>query len=143
MEIQRRIRFNFKFGSDLFLTRSAGPQPYENWSEPRPKEFKPEVFDVIAESGIHVSAAAVVVAEYEDVASQIETVIGGADTAVNPSQAREQKRAFDWLEVPSELLIFPGEEHEIPKPSSTRTRLEAEVAWFDHYLLGKPLPKPK
>ena len=70
-------------------------------------------------------------------------IIGGADTAVSPSQAREQKRAFDWLEVPSELLVFPGEEHEISKPSSTRTRLEAEVAWFDHYVLGKPLPKSK
>lgn len=70
-------------------------------------------------------------------------MIGGADTAVSPAQAREQKRAFDWLEVPSELLIFPGDVHELIKPSSTRTRLEAEVAWFDHYVLGKPLPKAK
>jgi dipeptidyl aminopeptidase/acylaminoacyl peptidase len=69
--------------------------------------------------------------------------IGAADERVNPEQAKEQKRALDWLEVPNELLMFPGEGHNFSKPSNQRIRLEAELAWLDHYILGKPLPKPK
>ena len=66
--------------------------------------------------------------------------IGGADERVNPEQAREEKRAFNRLRVPSELLVFPGERHRFFKPSNKRIRLEAQTAWFDHYLLGAPLP---
>lgn len=69
--------------------------------------------------------------------------IGAADERVNPAQAREQQRALNWLRVPNELLMFPGEGHNFSKPSNQRIRLEAEIAWLDHYILGKPLPKPK
>ncbi len=80
-------------------------------------------------------------------AAEIKTptmiIIGADDDVVSPGQASEQHRALDRLGVPNELLLFPGEGHFFKKPSNMRIKLEAEIAWFDHYLLGKPLPKSK
>lgn len=65
--------------------------------------------------------------------------IGGADRRVPTSQGYELYRALVWLEVPSRLLVFPGEPHGFQKPSHKRTKVRAEIAWLDHYLLGEPL----
>ena len=67
--------------------------------------------------------------------------IGGADRRVPTSQAQEMYRALSRGGVPCELLIFPGEGHVLSKPSHRRTKVEAELAWLDYYLLGKPRPK--
>ncbi|MFC1528804.1 S9 family peptidase [Candidatus Latescibacterota bacterium] len=66
---------------------------------------------------------------------------GGADRNVPTSQGYEFYRALVRLDVPTELLVFPGEEHGFQKPSHKLTKVKAQIAWLDHYILGKPLPK--
>jgi dipeptidyl aminopeptidase/acylaminoacyl peptidase len=66
--------------------------------------------------------------------------IGGADRRVPTSQAQEMYRALVRVGAPCQLLIFPGEGHVLSKPSHRKTKVEAELVWLDHYLLGKPLP---
>jgi dipeptidyl aminopeptidase/acylaminoacyl peptidase len=65
---------------------------------------------------------------------------GGNDRGVPTMQGYEVYRALVRLEVPTELLVFPGEGHVFRKPSHKLTKVRAELAWFDHYLLGRPLP---
>lgn len=67
--------------------------------------------------------------------------IGGSDRRVPTSQAHEMYRALVRVGVRSQMLIFPGEGHVLGKPSHRRTKVEAELVWFDHYILGKPLPE--
>jgi dipeptidyl aminopeptidase/acylaminoacyl peptidase len=62
---------------------------------------------------------------------------GDADRVVPTSQGYEGYRSLVWLGVPTELLIFPDEGHVFRKPSHKRTKVMAELAWFDKYLLGK------
>jgi dipeptidyl aminopeptidase/acylaminoacyl peptidase len=66
--------------------------------------------------------------------------IGGSDRRVPTAQAHEMYRAVVRAGAPCQLLIFPGEGHVLSKPSHRRTKVEAEMAWLDHYILNKPLP---
>lgn len=67
---------------------------------------------------------------------------GEEDRQLSVSQAREMQRALNRLRVPNALLVFPNEGHgNWTKASIGLTYREATIAWFDHYLLGKPLPK--
>lgn len=68
---------------------------------------------------------------------------GDADRVCATSQSYELYRSLVWLGIPTELLVFPGEEHVFQKPSHKRTKVKAEIAWLDHYLLGTPLPDIK
>lgn len=70
-------------------------------------------------------------------------VTGGSDRRVPTHQSYELYRTLVWLGVPTELLVLPGEGHLIKKPSHRLTKVKAEIAWLDHYLLGKPLPEFK
>jgi dipeptidyl aminopeptidase/acylaminoacyl peptidase len=65
---------------------------------------------------------------------------GGKDDIVNPSQSEELATALAADGVPYRLLLFPGEGHMFARPADKRLKLEAEIAWMDHYLLGRPLP---
>lgn len=65
---------------------------------------------------------------------------GGKDEIVNPSQSQEFATALAANGVPYRLLLFPGEGHMFARPSDKRSKLEAEIAWMDHYLLGRPFP---
>ena len=67
---------------------------------------------------------------------------GGDDTTVSPAQARAQHDCLNEMDVPNVLLEFPRVGHTFGAPSVRIAMLEAELAWFDHYLLGKPLPPP-
>lgn len=64
--------------------------------------------------------------------------VGADDTVTPPSQSQEMARALSYLNVPNKLTIYPGEGHVFYKPSNQLKRLTDELAWFDHYLLGKP-----
>jgi dipeptidyl aminopeptidase/acylaminoacyl peptidase len=66
---------------------------------------------------------------------------GGNDRGVPTMQGYELYRALVRLKVPTELIVFPGEGHIFRKPSHKLTKVRAELAWFDHYLLGRPLPR--
>jgi len=68
---------------------------------------------------------------------------GGADRRVPTSQGYELYRSLVRLGVPCEFLVFPGEDHWFQKPSHKMAKVKAEIAWLDHYLLGKPLPELK
>ncbi|MFN2397207.1 MAG: prolyl oligopeptidase family serine peptidase [Gemmatimonadaceae bacterium] len=62
---------------------------------------------------------------------------GDADGVVPTSQGYEAYRSLVWLGVPTELLVFPDEGHVFRKPSHKVTKVEAELAWFEKYLLAK------
>jgi dipeptidyl aminopeptidase/acylaminoacyl peptidase len=68
---------------------------------------------------------------------------GEADRVCATSQSYELYRALVRQGVSTEFLVFPGEEHIFQKPSHKLTKVKAEIAWLDHYLLGTPLPDIK
>lgn len=65
-------------------------------------------------------------------------LISGERDGDSPRQGDELYRALLARGVPVEHLIFPGEGHVFSKPSHKRTKMRAEISWFEHYLLGKP-----
>lgn len=65
-------------------------------------------------------------------------IISGERDGDAPRQGDELYRALLARGVPVEHLIFPGEGHVFSKPSHKRTKMRAEISWFEHYLLGKP-----
>ncbi len=72
---------------------------------------------------------------------RIETptlIIAGERDGDAPRQADELYRGLKARGVPVEYLIFPGEGHVFNRPSHKRTKMRAEISWFEHYLLGKP-----
>ncbi|MFC5860918.1 S9 family peptidase [Acidicapsa dinghuensis] len=51
------------------------------------------------------------------------------------------------LNVPTELIVYPGQFHGFTRPSFIRDRYERWMAWYDHYVKGlnvpaTPAPKP-
>ncbi|MBX7221040.1 MAG: S9 family peptidase [Blastocatellia bacterium] len=70
-------------------------------------------------------------------------VAGGADRRVPLGQSQELYRTLVRLGVPAELLVFPGEGHLFRKPSHKKTKIRAEMAWLNHYLLDEPFPTDK
>jgi len=65
-------------------------------------------------------------------------IVAGERDGTAPAQASELYRDLVWRGVPAEILLFPGERHIFTKPSHQRTKIRAELSWFEHYLLGKP-----
>jgi len=62
-------------------------------------------------------------------------LMGGADDMNVPLLNSEQLyQALRRLGVPTELVIYPGQEHGIRKPSYVKVRYERYVAWYDRYL---------
>ena len=62
-------------------------------------------------------------------------LMGGADDMNVPLLNSEQLyQALRRLGVPTELVIYPGQEHGIRKPSYVKDRYERYVAWYDRYL---------
>jgi dipeptidyl aminopeptidase/acylaminoacyl peptidase len=47
-------------------------------------------------------------------------------------------QALKTLNVPTELVIYPGAHHAIHRPSYQRDRLQRYVAWYDRYLKAPP-----
>jgi len=64
------------------------------------------------------------------------TLFMGGDKDFNvPIIGGEQMyQALRSMEVPTQLIIYPGEHHFLSKPSFIRDRLERDLAWFDKYL---------
>jgi dipeptidyl aminopeptidase/acylaminoacyl peptidase len=79
-------------------------------------------------------------------------LMGGADDMNVPLLNSEQLyQALRRLGVPTELVIYPGQDHGIKKPTYVKDRYERYVAWYDRYLkpapamslLGTPLYPPE
>jgi len=62
--------------------------------------------------------------------------IGGADRRVPTTQGYELYRTLVWLDVPTRLLVFPGEGHGFSKPSHKLIKVRAEIDWLDRWILG-------
>lgn len=62
-----------------------------------------------------------------------------------PAAGGEQMfRALKFLRVPTVMIRFPGESHELSRsgqPWHRVERLDNIVNWFDKYFQGKPMPQ--
>jgi dipeptidyl aminopeptidase/acylaminoacyl peptidase len=64
--------------------------------------------------------------------------VGGADERCPPGHSRMLYRALkEYVKVPTELLVYPGEPHGPTKYKNRKAKMEWDLAWFDRYILGK------
>jgi dipeptidyl aminopeptidase/acylaminoacyl peptidase len=65
--------------------------------------------------------------------------VGGGDERCPPSQSRMLYRALkEYVQVPTELLVYPGEPHGLMKYKNRKAKMEWDLAWFDKYIRGTP-----
>lgn len=64
--------------------------------------------------------------------------VGGNDVRCPPEQSRMLYRALrEFIKVPTELVVYPGEPHGLTKYSNRLAKMEWDLAWFDKYLRSK------
>jgi dipeptidyl aminopeptidase/acylaminoacyl peptidase len=64
--------------------------------------------------------------------------VGGNDDRCPPGNSRMLYRALkEYVNVPTELVAYPGEGHGIMKYRNRRVKLEWDLAWLDRYVMGK------
>ena len=64
--------------------------------------------------------------------------VGGEDPRVPVAHSRALYRGLKhYLNVPAELVIYPGEGHGLTKYENRKAKMAWDLAWFDRYLLGK------
>jgi dipeptidyl aminopeptidase/acylaminoacyl peptidase len=64
--------------------------------------------------------------------------VGGNDDRCPPGHSRMLYRALkEYLHVPTELVVYPGEGHGIMKYKNRRAKMEWDLAWLDRYVMGK------
>ena len=61
-------------------------------------------------------------------------IVGEHDAECPSSQSYEFWHALRTLNVPTQLIIYPGEGHLFIKPENQADRMDQTVAWFDKYL---------
>jgi dipeptidyl aminopeptidase/acylaminoacyl peptidase len=61
-------------------------------------------------------------------------IVGECDAETPAAQSYEFWHALKTLDVPTQLIVYPGEGHLFIKPEHQADRLEQTVAWFDKYL---------
>ncbi|MCA9523132.1 MAG: prolyl oligopeptidase family serine peptidase, partial [Myxococcales bacterium] len=70
--------------------------------------------------------------------------VGARDERVPAAHSRGLYRALkDYLRVPAELVIYPGEGHGLRKRSHRHAKMLWDIAWFDHYVLKKTRKRSK
>lgn len=72
-------------------------------------------------------------------------ILGEADYRTPPPAGGEELfRALKYRKIPTVMVRFPGESHELSRsglPWHRIERLQHIVGWFDHYLMGAPKPE--
>ena len=69
--------------------------------------------------------------------------VGANHARVPPAHSRTLYRALkEYLKVPTELVVYPGEGHGLTKYKSRQAKMEWDLAWFDRYLRDKPTEEP-
>jgi dipeptidyl aminopeptidase/acylaminoacyl peptidase len=64
--------------------------------------------------------------------------VGENDPRVPPEHSRGLYRSLrHYLDVPTELVVYPGAGHGLTKYSHRKAKLDWDHRWFDHYVLGK------
>jgi dipeptidyl aminopeptidase/acylaminoacyl peptidase len=80
-----------------------------------------------------------------DVKTPLMLILGEADYRTPPGAGGEEMfRALKFRKIPTVMVRFPGESHELSRsgqPWHRVERLEHIVGWFDHWLLGVPKPE--
>ena len=61
-------------------------------------------------------------------------IVGERDAECPAPQSYEFWHALKALDVPTQLVVYPGEGHLFIKPENQADRLDQTVAWFDKYL---------
>jgi dipeptidyl aminopeptidase/acylaminoacyl peptidase len=65
---------------------------------------------------------------------------GEFDKRVPIPNAYELRQGLEDRGVPVEMIVYKGYGHGITKPKSMRAVMQHNLAWFNHYLWGDPLP---
>ena len=60
--------------------------------------------------------------------------------AAQKGKAKWHTALKEYLKVDAELVVYPGEQHGLVAYSSRKAKMAWDLAWFDHYLKGKPIP---
>ncbi len=64
--------------------------------------------------------------------------VGANDERCPPGHSRMLYRALrEYVKVPTELLVYPGEAHGLMKYASREAKMRWDLAWFDRYVRGK------
>ncbi len=64
--------------------------------------------------------------------------VGGNDDRCPPGHSRMLYRALkEYLHVPTELVVYPGEGHGIMKYRNRRAKMEWDLAWLERHVMGK------
>ena len=61
-------------------------------------------------------------------------VVGERDAECPSPQSYEFWHALRTLDVPTQLIVYPGEGHMFVKPENQNGRLDDTLKWFDKYL---------
>jgi len=67
---------------------------------------------------------------------------GDQDFNVPLNGGQQMYQALRSLNVPTELIVYPGQFHGFTQPSFIRDRYQRYLNWFDKYLQPKPAPGP-
>jgi dipeptidyl aminopeptidase/acylaminoacyl peptidase len=65
---------------------------------------------------------------------------GELDRRVPIANAYELRQGLEDRGVPVQMVVYKGFGHGITKPRSQRAVMQHNLAWFNHYLFGDPLP---
>ncbi len=65
---------------------------------------------------------------------------GEFDKRVPIANAFELRQGLEDRGVPVEMVVYKGYGHGITKPKSMRAVMQHNLAWFNHYIFGDPLP---
>jgi dipeptidyl aminopeptidase/acylaminoacyl peptidase len=63
-------------------------------------------------------------------------IVGEHDAECPAAQSYEFWHALRTLNVPTQLIIYPGEGHLFVKPENQADRMDQTLSWFDKYLKG-------
>ena len=64
--------------------------------------------------------------------------VGGGDERCPPGHSRMLHRVLrEYNQVPTELMVYPGEPHGLRKYNNIRAKLEWDQAWLERYVLGR------
>jgi dipeptidyl aminopeptidase/acylaminoacyl peptidase len=81
----------------------------------------------------------------KNVTTPLMLILGEADYRTPTGAGGEQMfRALKYRKIPTVMVRFPGESHELSRsgqPWHRIERLQHIVGWFDHWLLGVPKPE--
>ncbi|HTD01051.1 MAG TPA: S9 family peptidase, partial [Chthoniobacterales bacterium] len=81
----------------------------------------------------------------KDVKTPMMFILGEADYRTPPGAGGEEMfRALKFRKIPTVMVRFPNESHELSRsgqPWHRVERLQNIIGWFDHWLLGTPKPE--